>query len=252
MADVFVFRLMFRLYSVPRLPPAASPQQFFETRRLLAEHAAHSYPVKVRREGKAVEHINYLMISALSLDTSPGACRALKSQLCGIYDRRPLTCRAVPIHYSRPVATADADLRAFVATPGYGCDTSETAPVVIEGGQVVDSDMRQARADAAVVAERDRPWRKAIVRRMKPASSQTAGLPSLRDVEANASIGVTTASMRLGWQIASDAGIIGPDEVERVVAAQLALIERELATGLCPESVRKTLLDMRAEYQRPA
>ena len=257
LADVFVFRLMFRLYSLPRTPPElaaddpardASSRLFYERKRRLADHAAHSYPVKVRREGKASEHINYLMISALSLDTSPGACRALEANRCGLYDRRPQACRAVPIHYSRAEGSAEADLQAFVATPGYRCDTSDHAPPVIEGGRIVDRDMRQARTDAQALVERDRSWRKAIVRRMKSASPPAPSLPSLRDVEANAALGVTTTSMRLGWRIAAEAGIISAHDCERIIAAQLTLIEQELGGSVCPEGTRKTLLEMRAEY----
>ena len=137
LADVFVFMLMFRLYSLPRAlsepsktaqAQAASSSLFYETKRLLAAHAAHSYPVKVRRGDKTVEQINYLMISALSLDTSPGACRALEANQCRIHARRPIGCRSVPLHYSRAEASAEADLQSFVATPGYGCDTSDEAP----------------------------------------------------------------------------------------------------------------------------
>jgi Fe-S-cluster containining protein len=257
LADVFVFRLMFRLYSFPRtlsdysnVDPAreTSSQLFYERKRLLAEHAAHNYPVKMRHGGKATEHINYLMISALSLDTSPGACRALKANQCSIYDRRPFACRSVPIHYSRAEGSAEADLHGFVATPGYRCDTSEHAPPVIEGGRIVDRDMRRVRADVLALVAGDRPWRKAIVRRMKSASPQTSGLPSLRDVEASATFGATTTSMRVGWRIAAEAGIISTQDYERVIATQLVLIERELVGGVCPEAARKTLLEMRAEY----
>ncbi len=257
LADVFVFRLMFRLYSFPRAlsersgtaqAQAASSSLFYETKRLLAAHAAHSYPVKVRRGDKTVEHINYLMISALSLDTSPGACRALEANQCHIHARRPLGCRSVPLHYSRAEASAEADLQSFVATPGYGCDTSDNAPPVIEAGRIIDPDMRQARTDALTLVERDRPWRKAIVRRMKSAPPPASGLPSLRDVEANAALGVTTASMRVGWEITVETGIISPDKYERLIAAQLTLIEQELAVRMGSRRARGTLLEMRTEY----
>ena len=250
---------MFRLYSFPSTlagyaravaHEAPSTKVFYETRRRLAEHAAHSHPVKARHGDKVIEQVNYLMISALSVDTSPGACRALRTTLCGIYERRPLGCRSVPIHYSRAEASAEDALRAFTATPGYGCDTSESAPPVIESGRVIDRDMQQARADASTLVERDRPWRKAILRRMKSDSPHASGLPSLRDVETNAAFGVTTLSMGTAWRIAAEAGIIGSDEHRHIASTQLTLFDQELATSLCPEGARKTLVEMRSEYRR--
>ena len=87
LADVFVFRLMFRLYWLPRSlrdhgergEPAAI---FYQKKRLLSAFAAHKSSVRLRRNGRAVEHVKYLMISALALDTRPGACSALDGNRC--------------------------------------------------------------------------------------------------------------------------------------------------------------------------
>ena len=154
LADVFVFRLMFRLYSLPRTfesgrSPSESAEIFYQKKRLLAAHAARKYAVMIMRDGRRVEHVQYLMISALALDTRSGACAALSGGRCGIYDRRPLGCRAVPFHYSRADALAESDLDAFVATPGYACETGESAPVVLESGHIVDRITLQTRAASA-------------------------------------------------------------------------------------------------------
>jgi Fe-S-cluster containining protein len=256
LSDVFVFRLMFRLYELPRtlagqlgfgIAPAGSGAEYYETKRLLAAFAARKYPAKRKHDGKTVEYTRYVTISALTLDAGAGACAALSNGRCGIYARRPLACRTVPFHYSRPEASAESDLKAFVATPGFGCDTGAAAPVVLEAGRIVDPEARRARGDALALAGQDRRWAEAILRRLKTGSGNDA-LPSLREIEADAPFGATTISMHVAWQIAAEAGLISAATSRTLIAAQAALIDRELASARCTASARETLGDMRAEY----
>jgi Fe-S-cluster containining protein len=252
LADVFVFRLMFRLYSLPRTfesgrSPSETAETFYQKKRLLAAHSARKYPATIMRDGRRVEHMQYLMISALALDTRSGACAALSEGRCRIYDRRPLGCRTVPFHYSRAEALAGRDLDAFVATPGYGCDTGEGAPVVLDHGRIVDRMTLQTRAQALALAKRDLPWKEAIVRRMKASASTESALPSLDEVKANAAFGAMTTSMRVGWEIAAEAGLIPMEVCKASIAAQAMLIERELALGKCPNDTHQTLAEMRAD-----
>jgi Fe-S-cluster containining protein len=254
LVDVFVFRLMFRLYALPRTladylrgraPEANASEAFYQKKRLLSANAALKRPLKIRRDGKAVEFVQCLTMSALSLDLRAGACCALEDDgRCSIHARRPYTCRTVPFHYSRVEASAEADLKAFVATEGYQCDTSETAPIVLRDRRIVDEDMLRDRAEGLALSESDARWRSAIVQRMKSDES----LPTLEQVATNASVGALTSSMRIAWEIAAEAGLIAADECRSLVAAQLALMECELAEGRCPPESRQTLLDMRAEY----
>lgn len=255
LADVFVFRLMFRLYWFPNqlrddLEPgpktASAAAAFYEKKRLLNALAASKYPAKVRREGKPTEHTKFLMISALALETRAGACSALKGTLCSIHERRPFSCRSVPFHYSRAEASAEEDLQEFVATAGYRCDTSGAAPVVLRDGRIVDPDMRSDRNNAIVLAGDDRRWSAAIIRHMG------ASCPSLGDIEGNAQFGATTISMLVAWQIAVDAGLIDRAERDRLIRLQLLAIERELAETRCPLDARLTLTEMRGEYLRHA
>lgn len=257
LADVFVFRLMFRLYELPRTlstylasraATARSGEEFYESKRLLTAFAARKYPLKRRYGGKTVEFTRYLTISALTLDAGSGACSALSSGRCGIYDRRPLACRTVPFHYSRPEALAERDLEAFVGTPGYGCDTSASAPVVLEAGRIVDPRSRRARSDAIDLAGRDRRWDVAILRRLT-AGARNEALPSLREIEANAASGATTTSMRVAWQIAAEADMISAETCRKLIAAQAEVIDRELASASCGLSARETLGEMRGEYR---
>lgn len=243
LADQFVFRLMFRLY---RLPRAGSGEAFFQRKRLLGAYAARKRTVRVRADGKTIEANEYLAISALTLDTVAGACSALENGRCAIYPRRPFACRTVPLHYTGVEAEAASDLAAFVATPGYACDTGEDATVLLENGHIANADLHAARSDALAVAARDGPWKAAIVQRMNVNGGLP--LPSLAQVEAHAAHGALTTSMRAGWQVAVDAGLMAAEERARLVRAQLGVIERELALGRAAPDARQTLAEMRAEY----
>jgi len=258
LSDIFVFRMMFRLYWLPQRvsdyrPPnehrASSSAQFFEKKRLLNAFAARKYPVKVWRDGKRIAHTKYLLVSALTLDTNPGACRALRDKQCGIYERRPLSCRSVPLHYSHAEVLAEAGLKAFVETPGYRCDTSETASVILEDGRIVAPEFKMARSEALAVAEDDRRWGEAIIRRMPTTPSAVASLPTLQEIESNAQLGVMTASMRVAWQIAAEIGMIRLEERDTLVERQLGLINQELAERRCSVDTRQTLSEMQAEYR---
>ena len=258
LSDVFVFRLMFQLYWLPRAledyqAPGARPADrgaaFYETKRLLNAYAARKYSARLRRDGKASDYTKYLIISALALDTSLGACSALNGRHCGIYERRPFACRTLPFHYSRPEALAESDLKLFVETPGHDCETGDGGEIVLDAGRIIDRGMADARADALRLAGCERRWTDAIVRRMSAGPSARDPLPSLGEIEANARFGVTTASMRIAWQIAGDAGLLAADQWRGLVAAQLAVIDRTLAAPRCPPDTREALVALRGEYR---
>lgn len=259
LSDVFVFRLMFRLYWLPQQVsdyrrggerlPNSSPI-FFEKKRLLDAFAARKYSAKAIREGKRVDYTKYLVISALALDTIEAACSALSDNRCGIYDRRPLTCRSVPLHYSRVEALAAFDLEAFVGTSGYRCDTGDAAQIILKDGRIVDPEINAARSAAIALAARDRPWSEAIVRRMSGPVSSGHSLPSIAEIEASAGLGAMTVPMRQAWQIAADIELITPGECDRLVDLQLRTIRQELAYGSCSSDAIETLTQMEAEYFR--
>lgn len=255
--DVFVFRLMFRLYWLPQNArdyrqgserQANSSSVFFEKKRLLSAFSARRYPAKALRGSKRVAFTKYLVISALALDTIEGECSALEDNKCGIYERRPVSCRSVPLHYSRAQANAAADLEAFVGTSGYQCDTSDAAPVILADGRIVDPSIDAARSEALELASSDRPWSEAIVRRMGRPVASNLSLPGLAEIEANAGIGAVTVSMRAAWMIAADIGLITPRECDLMIGLQLQTIRRELASGRCSKDAVETLREMEKEY----
>ncbi|MGB7655281.1 MAG: YkgJ family cysteine cluster protein [Novosphingobium sp.] len=232
LADVFSWQLLFRLYSLPRsvadFPLGGAPReqasaQFFESRRLLGAFAAHTFHAKAMVDGKPQQRTFYLTISALAFDPLGAGCPALDGPLCSIHPRRPLTCRSVPLHYSRALSFAAADLDRFTATPGYACATGIDAPLVLEGGKVADPQIAAARADAAAGAERDAPWKAALVKAMKRGDPR---VPSLAQVEQSAVRGALTAPMLGGWEIAAEAGLLEPDRLEELRQRQRAALDR--------------------------
>lgn len=254
LADQFVFRLLFRLYRWPRnvadythagVPRAQANAEFFETKRLLGAFAAHTYNAKLRSNGKVSEQLCYLTVSALTLDSGTSACSALNEARCSIYERRPLACRSVPLHYSRGPAFAQQELDAFLATPGYACASGPAAPLLLADGRIADPALLAARSAALAQAAADQPWKTAIVKAMKAGDPN---LPSLRDVEANAQRGAMTTSMRAGWQIACAAGLLDGSELRALIGAQMAVIERQLAQPVLAPAARQTLTEMRGEY----
>ena len=54
--------------------------------------------------------------------------------------------------------------------------------------------------------------------------------------------------MHVAWRIAAEAGVIGAETCAALIAAQAAVIDRELASARCTLSARETLGEMRAEY----
>ena len=250
----FVLRLMLRIYSLPRalgdfisdLPREEASAEFYESKRLLSQFAATTWPAKVRRTDKVVEYVQYLSLSVLPLDLGTGSCPALSGTNCGIYEARPLSCRSVPLHYSRPEAAAARDLDRFTATPTFACDTGLDAPLVISSQRVVDPTMLAARADAAAQAEADRGWKAAIVKAMKAGQH---GLPGPREVEAQAAQGALTASMHGAWRVAETAALIEAGSARSLLAIQARLIERELERPTLTRDTAQTLREMHREYQ---
>ena len=254
MADTFVLRLMLRIYSLPRmfsdvvsdLPRDQASTEFYESKRLLAQFSAASWPAKVRRGDRIIEYVQYLGLSVLPLDLGAGCCPALQGAACGIYARRPLSCRAVPLHYSRPAAAATHDLDAFTATSGFRCETGPEAPLVIAGNQIVDPAMLGARAAATGQAQSDQPWKDALVKAMKAGEY---GLPTPLHVEDQAARGALTTSMLGAWRAAETAGLIERDAIVRLLNAQCQLIEHSLDQQMAGTASAQTLMEMLSEYR---
>jgi hypothetical protein len=71
----------------------------------------------------------------------------------------------------------------------------------------------------------------------------------LQHMEANAAFAAMTTSMRIGWEVAVDAQILGLQACRSLIEKQLATIERELGRDDGTAAERDTLREMRIEYQ---
>lgn len=232
LADVFAWQVLFRLYSLPRsvadykadgLPREAVAARFFETRKLLGAFAAYNFNGKAQVDGAVQQRTFYLTISALAFDPMAANCPALNGTACSIYLRRPLTCRSVPLHYSRARAFAAEDIDRFVTTPGFACATDADAPIVIEEGVVIDPAIAASRTEALAQAQRDGPWKTALVAAMKRGDPR---LPSLAQVQQNAARGALTVPMLSGWEIAAESGLLGIGDIDALKASQRLVLNR--------------------------
>lgn len=246
LADVFVWLLMFRLYSVPRSPAAGeSTTRFYETKRLLSRFAAHSYDGKALVAGRKEPRTFHLSISALALDPGAGTCPALEGERCSIYSRRPLSCRSVPLHYSRAETGAEADFDAFVATPGYACATGSDAPSLLQDGRIAAADIIAARTEAAEQADADRRWKAVLVKAVKAGSPE---VPSMTQIEHNAAFGASTVPMRSGWILALRAGLMTQADYDQAMASQTALLERMVQAPALAPAALQSIADLRRAY----
>lgn len=257
LADTFAWQLMFRLYSLPQnlagyLSPKQSREQagveYYESKRLLSHFAAHSYNAKAKVYDEVEDRTFYLSISALALDPANGSCGALADNRCSIYDRRPLSCRSVPLHYSRGEAFGPGDLDAFTGHAANLCDTGPEAPLVMQGGRVVDPAIAAARSAAHDQADADKRWKQAIFKAMK---SNSAGLPNMRQVEQQAPFGVLTVPMRSAWTVAVQAGLLEQSRMAELIDAQVTVLDRMAHLPGLSLDVQRTIADLRRACSAP-
>jgi hypothetical protein len=233
LADKFITSLYLRVWSLPLTKgskradqPARQEHQVLEEHRRQLGHFSVREKID-RSRGRSL----HFTISARTVDREPGRCPALIDKRCGIYERRPLSCRAVPLHFSQPDPLLAHALDAFVRLPGHLCDTSAEAPVVFDGVRVTDAAMQQAREDALRLVKSDLPWKKAILALMdNPAAASAAGLPTYDEVLRHSDSGyASSVSMLAAWRVAKNIGLIEPVAFEQICEKQIALLKLEIA-----------------------
>lgn len=231
-ADTFVTSLLFKVHSLPISDRSHWSAQWWRQhasriplRPALDEAQRHLRHFAVRRVDKARDRQVFLDISVIVDDEAQGRCPALVDGRCSIYDVRPLSCRTVPLHYSRAPSTLQAYLRGFVATPGYRCDTTDAAPVVIDGNKVLDPQIAADRERAKLLAKRDRRWKDRLVAIMDdPVEAARAGLPTFEAVLRNSDDGYATMlPMALAWQAAHAEGLLSGEELRDLCRKQAEL-----------------------------
>jgi Fe-S-cluster containining protein len=259
LAATVILSVIFKVHSLPIHDRAANALPWWqahgsriplrpaleENRRHLSQFASRRRPDNMR--GRQV----FLTISAVVDDDGRGHCPALVGNYCGIYDARPLTCRTVPMHYSRPPSALRDYLDRFTGTPGYRCDITQMAPVVLDGNAVIDPTVRQYRDEAINLAKAERGWKDQMLLVMDdPERARIAQLPSYDEILANSDQGFATMlPMIVAWRIACREGILPRGSLDDLCRKQIALIKARLDRE-CGGRSSPDLLDTMALYER--
>jgi hypothetical protein len=216
----------------------------------LAEGERHLRHFASRRIDKSRDRQVFLDISAIAGDDGQGRCPALRDNLCGIYETRPLTCRTVPLHYSRAPSTLGDYLGRFTATPDYRCDITTSAPVILEGSKVVDRPLAEDRECAVALAKADRPWKDRVLAAMDDhARAEAAGLPVYDAVLSNSDKGYATmVPMIVAWRVAAREGLLSHEALTRICHNQARLLKGQIAKTTDGPAT-KALLDSLALYE---
>ena len=233
LADRFRTSVLFKVHSLPISERCESAAPWWRNegsripiRPALEENRRHlNHFASRRRSDKSRDRQVLLTISAIVDDDQQGRCPALMDDLCTIYDVRPLTCRTVPMHYSRPPSVLRSYLDRFTATSGYECNVTETAPIVLDGNAILDPMIRRYRDEAIGMAKAERAWKERMLLLMDDAEqARAAQLPSYDAVLTNSDNGYATLlPMIVAWRVARMEGLLSSDAFEDLCRKQEAL-----------------------------
>lgn len=258
LASVFVTSLLLKVHNLPLSDRSAWSDQWWHRREsriplrpALEEAQRHLRHFAIRRIDKRRDRQVFLDISAVVEDDGQGRCPALTDGLCGIYDARPLSCRTVPLHYSRAPSTLQTYLDRFAATPDYRCDTTAAAPVIVDGNKVLDPQIAADRERAIALARQDRRWKELLIAMMDdPAQAAAVGLPTYDAVLNNSDEGYATMlPMIVAWRVAHAGGLLSDEELRDVCRNQSDLICSRTAPS---KDVRDALAPYAFELPKPA
>lgn len=249
LGDVFVPALVYRLTSVPRDDNEAglaslSPHRDFEGMDRRRFVAALRDSTAVRAAGATVSEPgwdHYIAVTARPWTyPAPDAarfCPALGAdrKLCTVYEKRPHTCRTIPVRYDVPEGLLVRAFRGVVdrgiaSADRYECDVSAGAPAFLRGqnddeATLVDASYLEARKAGMDAAMADKPLAARIL--------SSPLLPPLRELFPQLRrAGVIGVSFHGALASAHDLGLVDDAGVRAFCASQIALIEREIAGAL--------------------
>jgi Fe-S-cluster containining protein len=238
LADRFITSAIFKIHSLPINERSESAVQWWQSqgsripmRPALEESRRHlsQFASRKRAENRRERQV-FLTISAIVNDDGRGRCPALRGNLCGVYEIRPLTCRTVPMHYSRPPSMLGSYLDNFTNTPEYLCDTSQAAPAVLDRNTIISPTIRQYREDAINLAKAERAWKEQLVVLMDdPERAKAAELPTYDAILENTDNGYATLlPMIVPWRVARNQGILSSEALEDICRKQVSLIKTEI------------------------
>jgi Fe-S-cluster containining protein len=242
LGDVFVPSIVYRLTSLPRDDNEAAyaslkPHPHFEGMEGRALVARLRESTAVRAAGALITEAgwdHYVSITARAwiYPSSAGWCAAIDSshEKCTIHDRRPSTCRTVPIRYDVPEGLLVRAFRGVVdagiaSSDPFRCDVSKDAPVLIRGEKVVSEEYASARAEgeAAALAEKN----------LAGTMLRSPLLPPIKDVYAALRQSkLLSVSFPAAIAAAHDLKMLDDAAVEKFCNAQLVLLRREIAAAV--------------------
>lgn len=233
-ADRILFRPSLRIEQVPRSeqtfsqvvagmdvrPDPESVSKSLQAYRL--RQKSYGTPIGGKLLGhKAIAYLSITDLSAGHLRQCPfrGA-----DMSCEIHAEKPIICRSVPLpEMPRGPALKEA-LEKFVSKPGYECDTSESAPFLVENGRIVSEDYREARAQLSRGRlEEDLSWIPRATAASLAYYTAFTGLDHLRLVRIVASgEGGTGFAVPFGLVLFGmvDSGHVSPEEGASILSRQ--------------------------------
>jgi Fe-S-cluster containining protein len=263
LADKFMMSVLFKVHSLPLSDRSGWAGQWWRNqqsrlplRPSLDEGRRHLGQFAARRQvDKSRDRQLFLDITATVNDDGRGQCPALAGGICSIYDVRPLTCRTVPMHYSRPPSTLQSYLDGFTSTPDYGCDTTDSAPVLLDGNRVIDAQIQADREKAALQARQDRRWKARIVAMMDDDfQADSVDLPTYAAVINNSDGGhATLLPMIVAWRVAVIDGSLSQEAFRAICENQARLFKNAIAAheaGPAPKYLRDSLAVYRHELSK--
>jgi Fe-S-cluster containining protein len=240
LGDVFVPALVYRLTSLPRDDNEAafaslSPHPHFKGMDGHELVACLRQSTAVLSAGAIVEEPgwdHHIAVTARAWTYATSWCTALADdhKQCTIHERRPHTCRTVPVRYDVPAGLLVRAFRGVVdagiaSRDPWECDVSAKAPVLLRDGETVDTEYtaaRKAGIDAAVAE-------KALAGRILASPM----LPSLKEVYTHLRRGnLVSVSFHGALAAAHDLALIDDAGLRAFCTAQIALIDREIAKAL--------------------
>jgi len=240
LGDVFIPALTYRLTSLPKDDNEAAyaslaPHPHFKgmdgrelVGRLRQSSAVLSAGAIVSEPGW--DH--HIAVTARPWTYVVRTCPALDAdgKRCTIHERRPHTCRTVPVRYDVPAGLLVRAFRGVIdagiaSADPFECDVSAAAPVLIRDGEVVDADYKSARVAGleAALAE------KTLCARILASPM----LPPLREVFGHLRRSqLVTVSFHGAIATAHELGLLDAAAVRTFCAAQIDLLEREITKAV--------------------
>ena len=208
---------------------------FIARRQLLDEQSSIRFTGRSSSWSEAERVRKYVRISALTLDLQSGRCSKLVNKQCGIYDRRPHTCRTVPVHYQLSDPELEPAFDKFASIESFECDTSQHSPMILKNGRLVTEEFARERVAGQTRCYEDKAWREAIAQCILRGEDKTRKLPSIEEIKGSSCLKVLLVPIHLAWQIGVDIGVIDEKLYRLSAERQKSLIEALLRRDeTCP------------------